>query len=35
LLELADAEEEVAGRDLVPERFADLGDPERRLPRAS
>ncbi len=31
LLELADAEEEVAGRDLVPERLADLCDAERRL----
>ncbi len=31
LLELADAEEEVARRDLVPERLADLGDAERRL----
>src|SRR5205085_8763095 len=32
LLELTDAEEEVARRDLVPERLADLRDPERRLP---
>src|SRR5205807_1284490 len=31
LLELAHAEEEVAGRDLVAERLADLRDPERRL----
>ena len=31
LLELAGAEDEVAGRDLVAERLADLGDPERRL----
>ena len=31
LLELARAEDEVAGRDLVAERLADLGDPERRL----
>ena len=32
LLELAQAEEEVAGRDLVPERLAaDLRDAERRL----
>src|SRR6478752_3229404 len=31
LLELADAEEEVAGCDLVPKRLAYLGDPERRL----
>jgi hypothetical protein len=30
LLELAGAEHEVAGRDLVAERLADLGDPERR-----
>ena len=31
LLELARAEDEVAGRDLVAERLADLGDPEGRL----
>ena len=31
LLELADAEEEVAGRDLVAEALSDLRDPERRL----
>ncbi len=31
LLELAYAEEEVAGRDLVAERLADLSDSERRL----
>ena len=31
LLELARAEDEVAGRDLVAERLADLGDPERGL----
>ena len=31
LLELARAEDEVAGRDLVAERLADLRDPERRL----
>ncbi len=31
LLELADAEEEVARCDLVPERLADLCDAERRL----
>ena len=31
LLELARAEDEVAGRDLVAEGLADLGDPERRL----
>ena len=31
LLELADAEEEVAGRDLVPERLSGLRDAERRL----
>src|SRR5437660_2165226 len=31
LLELARAKEEVAGRDLVAERLADLCDPERRL----
>ena len=31
LLELARTEDEVAGRDLVAERLADLGDPERRL----
>ena len=31
LLELAGAEDEVARRDLVAERLADLGDPERRL----
>ena len=31
LLELARAEDEVAGRDLVAERLADLGDAERRL----
>ena len=31
LLELAGAEDEVAGRDLVAEGLADLGDPERRL----
>jgi hypothetical protein len=31
LLELADAEQEVAGRDLVAEALADLRDPERRL----
>ena len=31
LLELADAEEEVAGRDLVAEALADLRDAERRL----
>ena len=31
LLELARAEDEVARRDLVAERLADLGDPERRL----
>ena len=31
LLELARAEDEVAGRDLVAEALADLGDPERRL----
>ena len=35
LLELAGPEDEVPGRDLVPERLADLGDPERNaLPRA-
>ena len=31
LLELAGAEDEVAGGDLVAKRLADLGDPERRL----
>jgi hypothetical protein len=31
LLELERAEDEVAGRDLVPERLSDLRDPERRL----
>ncbi len=31
LLELAHAEDEVAGSDLVAEGLADLGDPERRL----
>src|SRR5207244_10537632 len=31
LLELARAEEEVAGRDLVPERLADLRNAEGRL----
>src|SRR5580700_1983446 len=31
LLELARAEDEVARSDLVPERLADLRDPERRL----
>ena len=31
LLELERAEDEVAGRDLVAERLADLGDAERRL----
>ena len=31
LLELERAEDEVAGRDLVPERLADLRDPERWL----
>ena len=31
LLELARAEDEVAGRDLVAKALADLGDPERRL----
>jgi hypothetical protein len=31
LLELAGAEDEVAGRDLVAERLADLRDAERRL----
>ena len=31
LLELARAEDEVAGSDLVAERLADLGDAERRL----
>ena len=31
LLELAQAEEEVPGRDLVAERLADLRDAERRL----
>ena len=31
LLELARAKDEVAGRDLVAERLADLGDAERRL----
>ena len=31
LLELARAEDEVAGRDLVAERLADLADAERRL----
>ena len=31
LLELARAEDEVAGRDLVAEGLADLRDPERRL----
>ena len=31
LLELAGAEDEVAGRDLVAEALADLGDAERRL----
>ena len=31
LLELARAEDEVAGGDLVAEALADLGDPERRL----
>src|SRR5207253_5401850 len=31
LLELAQPEEEVARRDLVPERLADLSDTERRL----
>src|SRR5215204_7117998 len=30
-LELARPEDEVAGRDLVAERLADLGDAERRL----
>src|SRR5215211_5898026 len=30
LLELARAEDEVPGRDLVPERLADLRDAERR-----
>src|SRR5262249_51222283 len=32
LLELAHAEEEVPGCDLVPERLADLRDPEGRAP---
>jgi hypothetical protein len=32
LLELARAKDEVAGRDLVTERLADLGDAERQLP---
>jgi hypothetical protein len=31
LLELAGAEDEVAGRDLIAKRLADLGDPEWRL----
>src|SRR4029079_18236358 len=31
LLELARAEDEVSGRDLVPERLADLRDAERHL----
>ena len=31
LLEFAGAEDEVARRDLVAERFADLGDAERQL----
>src|SRR5206468_6736359 len=31
LLELARAEEKIAGRDLVAERLADLADPERDL----
>ena len=31
LLELAGAEDEVARRDLVAERLADLADAERRL----
>jgi hypothetical protein len=31
LLELAGAEDEVARRDLVAERLADLPDPERDL----
>jgi hypothetical protein len=31
LLELAGAEDEVPGGDLVPERLPDLGDPERGL----
>ena len=31
LLELERAEDEVPGRDLVPERLSDLRDPERRL----
>ena len=31
LLELAHPEDEVAGADLVAERLADLGDPERQL----
>ena len=31
LLELAGAEDEVVGRDLVAEALADLGDAERRL----
>ena len=31
LLELAHPEDEVAGRDLVAERLADLGDAERQL----
>ena len=31
LFELARSEDEVAGRDLVAERLADLGDAERRL----
>ena len=31
LLELERAEDEVARRDLVAERLADLGDAERRL----
>ena len=35
LLELPRAEDEVAGRDLVAERLADLGDAERRLARAN
>ena len=31
LLEFAHAKGEIAGRDLVPERFADLSDPEGRF----
>ena len=32
LFQLTDAEDEIARRNLVAERFADLGDAERELP---